>query len=94
MKNYIDTITKEVFGYESDGSQDHIIGSDLVLISDADLATLRAEQVIEQFDKLTYAEKRQAEYPTIADQLDEIYHNGIDSWKAVIKVTKDKFPMP
>ena len=27
-----------------------------------------------------------------ADQLDEIYHNGIDSWKAVIKVTKDKYP--
>ena len=35
---------------------------------------------------------RQAEYPAIAEQLDEIYHNGIDSWKAVIKVTKDKYP--
>jgi len=31
-------------------------------------------------------------YPSIPDQLDEIYHNGIDSWKAVIKVTKDKYP--
>jgi len=35
---------------------------------------------------------RQAEYPSIVDQLDEIYHNGIDSWKAVIKQTKDKYP--
>ena len=35
---------------------------------------------------------RKAEYPAIAEQLDEIYHNGIDSWKAVIKVTKDKYP--
>ncbi len=41
---------------------------------------------------LTYADKRRSEYPMIADQLDEIYHNGIDSWKAVIKVTKDKHP--
>jgi hypothetical protein len=34
---------------------------------------------------------RAKEYPNIADQLDEIYHNGIDSWKSMIKVTKDKY---
>jgi len=39
-----------------------------------------------------YARNRASEYPALADQLDEIYHNGIDSWKAVIKVTKDKYP--
>ena len=41
---------------------------------------------------LTYSDKRKAEYPPIADQLDDIYHNGIDAWKATIKVTKDKYP--
>jgi hypothetical protein len=40
----------------------------------------------------TYSDKRKAEYPSIADQLDDIYHNGIDAWKATIKVTKDKYP--
>tara|TARA_R100000541_G_scaffold57669_1_gene68026 strand:- start:168 stop:491 length:324 start_codon:yes stop_codon:yes gene_type:complete len=35
---------------------------------------------------------RAKEYPSIADQLDDIYHNGIDSWKATIKITKDKYP--
>ena len=44
------------------------------------------------FDALEYSRKRASEYPSIADQLDEIYHNGIDSWKAVIKKTKDKYP--
>tara|TARA_Y100000114_G_C11752156_1_gene324922 strand:+ start:1852 stop:2295 length:444 start_codon:yes stop_codon:yes gene_type:complete len=39
-----------------------------------------------------YQRKRAAEYPSIADQLDEIYHNGLDSWKAKIKETKDKYP--
>ena len=39
-----------------------------------------------------YKIDRKAEYPALAEQLDEIYHNGIDSWKAVIKVTKDKYP--
>jgi len=35
---------------------------------------------------------RKAEYPPIEDQLDKIYHNGIDAWKADIKVIKDKYP--
>jgi len=25
-------------------------------------------------------------------QLDDIYHNGIDGWKASIKAIKDKYP--
>tara|TARA_R110002096_G_C14391866_1_gene706605 strand:+ start:443 stop:844 length:402 start_codon:yes stop_codon:yes gene_type:complete len=40
----------------------------------------------------TYGWKREKEYPSIADQLDDIYHNGIDAWKATIKTTKDKYP--
>ena len=40
----------------------------------------------------TYTEARAAEYPPIVDQLDKIYHNGIDAWKAEIKVIKDKYP--
>ena len=41
-----------------------------------------------------YKRNREAEYPSIPDQLDDIYHNGIDAWKATIKVTKDKYPKP
>jgi len=39
-----------------------------------------------------YTEARAAEYPPIVDQLDKIYHSGIDVWKADIKVIKDKYP--
>ena len=39
-----------------------------------------------------YQRDRAAEYPSIVDQLDDIYHNGIDAWKATIKKTKDKYP--
>ena len=41
-----------------------------------------------------YKEKRAEEYPSIVDQLDDIYNNGIDAWKATIKTTKDKYPKP
>tara|TARA_A100001391_G_scaffold57192_1_gene34940 strand:+ start:638 stop:1231 length:594 start_codon:yes stop_codon:yes gene_type:complete len=40
----------------------------------------------------TYTDARAAEYPPIKDQLDKIYHSGIDAWKADIKAVKDKYP--
>jgi len=42
--------------------------------------------------KESHKGKRQKEYPSIQDQLDDIYHNGIDEWKKTIKVVKDKYP--
>ena len=39
-----------------------------------------------------YKQKREVEYPEIVDQLDDIYHNGIDGWKTTIKAVKDKYP--
>ena len=39
-----------------------------------------------------YQEKRKSEYPDWGDQLDQIYHSGIDVWKADIKIIKDKYP--
>ena len=43
-------------------------------------------------DPNEYQYKRIAEYPSIADQLDDIYHNGVDAWKTTIKAIKDKYP--
>ena len=40
----------------------------------------------------TYTEARKAEYPPLEEQLDKIYHSGVDAWKADIKVIKDKYP--
>ena len=54
---------------------------------DAELKKLQDE-----YDANQYQRSRASEYPSIADQLDEIFHNGIDSWKAIIKQTKDKYP--
>jgi len=43
-------------------------------------------------DPNAYKGLRQAEYPSIADQLDTLYHSGLDAWKAQIKTVKDKYP--
>ena len=44
------------------------------------------------YDAKQYQRNRASEYPSIADQLDDLYHNGIDGWKETIKSIKDKYP--
>ena len=51
------------------------------------MATLKAE-----WEAKKYQRDRAIEYPSMADQLDDIYHNGIDAWKLTIKTIKDKYP--
>ncbi len=41
-----------------------------------------------------YKRKRIEEYPKMQEQLDQIYNEGIDAWKATIKAVKDKYPKP
>jgi|TARA_B100001778_G_C18516191_1_gene596585 hypothetical protein len=55
---------------------------------------LKALQDAWDLENDSYKSKRRAEYPSIVDQLDDIYNNGIDAWKATIKETKDKYPKP
>ena len=45
-------------------------------------------------DPDTYKYQRAAEYPSITDQLDKIFHDGIDEWKKTIQAVKDKYPKP
>jgi hypothetical protein len=60
-------------------------------ISVSDIQAKQAE-LQTAYDNNKYQRDRAKEYPSIVDQLDDIYHNGIDGWKATIKVTKDKYP--
>ena len=43
-------------------------------------------------DSEKYKELRRAEYPSITDQLDTLYHGGYDAWRATIQAVKDKYP--
>ena len=59
-----------------------------------DVLTTKYNELVAAYDAKAYSRSRADEYPSIADQLDDIYHNGIDAWKATIKTTKDKYPKP
>lgn len=44
------------------------------------------------YENNKYQRDRAVAYPSIKDQLDDLYHNGIDGWKTTIKAVKDKYP--
>ena len=43
---------------------------------------------------VAYVNKRANAYPPLEDQLDKIFHEGIDAWKADIQAVKDAIPKP
>jgi hypothetical protein len=55
---------------------------------------LKALQDAWDLENDSYKSKRRAEYPSVVDQLDDLYHNGIDGWKTTIKAVKDKYSKP
>lgn len=59
---------------------------------DDNVITYDLDAVNAEVEAKAYQEKRKLEYPLIADQLDDLYHNGIDGWKKTIKAIKDKHP--
>ncbi len=67
------------------------ISEDIDEPTDAEI-TAEQERLQGLYDNEEYKRNRAKEYPSVVDQLDDIYHNGIDAWKATIKETKDKYP--
>ena len=73
------------YGLDASGNKVSIVQSNV----DAARTTLDAEAAA-----IAYQGQRKAEYPSIEDQLDTIYHSGVAGWKTTIKAIKDKYPKP
>ncbi len=54
--------------------------------------TAKQAELKTAYENNKYQRDRKKEYPSIEDQLDKIYHDGIDAWKTTIKAVKDKYP--
>ena len=60
--------------------------------ADGNKVTIDMDAVNAWVDPEQYRFDRAAAYPSIADQLDTIYHSGIDAWKLTITAVKQEFP--
>ena len=52
------------------------------------------ERLQQVYENNQYQRDRASEYPSIQDQLDVLYHQGYDGWKARIDEVKNKYPKP
>jgi hypothetical protein len=93
MKHYLSP-NNEIFAYELDGSQDHLIPDNFVRVTDEQVEVRRQEILQAAFDAQTYAQKRIGDYPPIGDQLDALFHAGVfpAEMAALIQAVKNKYP--
>ena len=71
---------------EAFDAQGNLVELDMVAVN-TEVARLQADYAAKEYQR-----DRAKEYPSIADQLDTLYHSGLDAWKAQIKTVKDKYP--
>ena len=74
-------IPKDEINSDYQKFKSHVIGIGVTCVEGADYVGVT-----------TYTDARKAEYPPLEEQLDKIYHSGVDAWKADIKAIKDKYP--
>ena len=79
---------KFVSGADENGSAVYKDTQDFTWVQ---LSAKKAELQTE-YDNNQYQRDRASEYPSWQDQLDDIFHNGIDGWKTTIQAVKDKYP--
>ena len=77
-------------------SRYHNINGESVQFTAEEEAARDAEEAAWAADRAAngYKSDRAAAYPSIADQLDDIYHNGIDAWKSHILAVKQAHRKP
>ena len=74
-------------------------GVDKIIWHDGNPSNITKQQILDKqaelkpaYENNKYQRDRAVAYPSIKDQLDDLYHNGIDGWKTTIKAVKDKYP--
>tara|TARA_B100001989_G_scaffold237569_1_gene200336 strand:- start:1 stop:351 length:351 start_codon:yes stop_codon:yes gene_type:complete len=86
-ENTIKRISDNAFIPKDEGNVDYqkfkkdVVGIGLTCVEGADVET-----------EISYVDARILEYPPLQEQLDKIYHDGVESWKADIKAIKDMYP--
>lgn len=68
------------------------IRGDEAFDADGNPVTYDEATVQAYIDANAYKEQRARAYPSIPDQLDLIYHQGLDAWKAAIEAVKIQIP--
>lgn len=73
------------------------VNNERLEFSDSDYAQAvedRKNNLLHEYN-FGYIQKRQEAYPSYGEQLDYIFHHGLEAWKTdIIQPIKDQFPKP
>jgi len=65
------------------------------VVLDEALVEAEVARLQQEYENNEYQRQRAVEYPRLEEQLDYIYHYGVDAWKTdVIDPVKNKYPKP
>ncbi len=96
MKHYKDA-QGNVYAYEADGSQDHLMKPGLIPIQDSEVEPLvRAKQEAE-FNNNDYYRKRLYSYPELGEFADAWVKNdqaALEEYRQKCLAVKEKYPKP
>ena len=86
-KAYPDAVSigDDTGAFKEDGTKITLVQSDI----DAARTTIDNELAATKYQR-----DRAAEYPSVVDQLDKMFHSGFQAWKDEIQKVKEKYPKP
>jgi len=76
----------------SDGTIEFVNADYEALKEAAESAPISPHLMTTEEEAGLYKMRRSNDYPSIQDQLDELYHNGVEGWRVTIKAVKDAHP--
>ena len=85
---YPNVVTIDLSNWKCIDDNNNIINLDDLLVQE------KVNELQADYDSKQYQRDRAIAYPSWQDQLDNIFHNGIDAWKADIQAIKDQYPKP
>ena len=91
MKHYKNN-NNQIYAYEEDGSQDHLIPDSFVSITDEEVAVLRKAEADSYLATLIYSQKRIMEYPTIEECVHAILDDDLENLQILRQAVKEKYP--
>ena len=96
MKHYKDN-QGNVYAYAADGSQDHLIRPDLILIQASEVQSLVTVKQEAEFAKNDYYRKRLYSYPELGEFVDAWVKNdqaALEEYRKKCLEVKAKYPKP
>ena len=89
--NKFDAVLALVGGQVSCSGDEYVYHEDQIPPTEKEIIT-KLKELEADYNAKQYQRDRAVEYPSINDQLDEIFHKGLTEWKKTIQAVKDKHP--